>query len=243
MSKKTLFCVSDIHGFYDEFNKALYDAGYEDDNENHYLIVLGDCFDRGNKPIEVMTALHNKPRTILVRGNHEDLFLDMCSRGYPCFHDYSNGTWDTFCKIRHTITNPEVSAMSVYFEVHPFLESMVDYFETKNYVFVHGWIPCEEDNGVYYPLDWRRSDIEEWEKARWLNPFKLSKTEVIVPGKKIVCGHWHCSTGWAEEFGLSEYGTDAKWDPYHSEHFIAIDACTALTHKVNVLVLEDEFLS
>jgi hypothetical protein len=63
-----------------------------------------------------------------------------------------------------------------------------------------------------------------------------------LPDKTVVFGHWHCSTGWAKAEGCSEFDEDAKFEPYYGDGFIAIDACTAHSGKVNVLVLEDEFL-
>ena len=41
------FVVSDIHGFYDIFIDALDKAGFDKNNEEHYLICCGDYFDRG----------------------------------------------------------------------------------------------------------------------------------------------------------------------------------------------------
>jgi hypothetical protein len=58
----------------------------------------------------------------------------------------------------------------------------------------------------------------------------------------VVFGHWHCSTGWARAEGFSEFGPDAKFEPYYGDGFIIIDACTAHSGKCNVVVLEDEFL-
>jgi hypothetical protein len=78
----------------------------------------------------------------------------------------------------------------------------------------------------------------------WGNPFAMAERG-LLPDKIIVFGHWHCSTGWAKEEGLSEFGDDAKWDIYRNEDkkIIGIDRCTAHTGKVNVLVIEDNFLS
>ena len=65
--------MSDIHGFYNEMQKALDEAGFDPKNENHWLITCGDNFDRGPYPVEVMRYLRTLPRKILVRGNHEEL--------------------------------------------------------------------------------------------------------------------------------------------------------------------------
>ena len=75
-----LFCVSDIHGFYDEFNQALDDAGFDPWNSEHWLIVCGDVWDRGSQPVEVMRYLNGLPRKILIKGNHESLLQDLCDK-------------------------------------------------------------------------------------------------------------------------------------------------------------------
>ena len=49
-----LFCVSDIHGYFDEFKAALDAVGFDSANESHWLIGCGDYFDRGRQPLAVM---------------------------------------------------------------------------------------------------------------------------------------------------------------------------------------------
>ena len=87
-----LFCVSDIHGYFDEFKAALDTAGFDSDNESHWLIGCGDYFDRGRQPLEVMDYLKKLPRKILIRGNHEDLLEQCYSRRMAFSHDIHNGT-------------------------------------------------------------------------------------------------------------------------------------------------------
>ena len=87
-----LFCISDVHGFYDEMIKTLNDAGFEPDNPNHLLIGLGDYIDRGRKPLEVVRYLNNLPYKVLIRGNHEDLLQSMIRRNKNNSTDLSNGT-------------------------------------------------------------------------------------------------------------------------------------------------------
>ena len=58
--------------------------------------------------------------------------------------------------------------------------------------------------------------------------------------KTILCGHWHCSYGHATyERKGSEFGPDADFSPYSGPGVIALDACTAHSGKVNIVVLED----
>ena len=248
--KQRFVVVSDIHGFYDEFMEALKEVNFNQDQD--FLVVLGDCFDRGPKPGEVMSYLMSLPRKILVRGNHEDLLLECINRGYGLSHDFSNGTVQTILDLAPNAQPFHVACAVADERVKDFIGSMVNYFETKNYIFVHSWVPlnCDDDMPPYYVLnrkfskmeDWREANDVEWEDARWGNPFSLAK-QGLLPDKTLVMGHWHCSTGWAKLEGRSEFGEDAKFEPFYGNGFIAIDGCVAHTHKVNVLVLEDELIS
>ena len=94
---KTYFVVSDIHGFYTPLLSALEDAGYDKNDSNHILIVLGDIFDRGKEPLEVYHFLRSIPsnRIVLVKGNHEYLLEELIDRKMPYNHDFHNGTYQT----------------------------------------------------------------------------------------------------------------------------------------------------
>lgn len=260
-----LFCVSDIHGFYDELINALNKAGFDQNNPNHWLISCGDNFDRGEKPIEVMQYLTSLPRKILVKGNHESLLQDFCERGYPYTHDYSNGTYDTVCKLGGEDLGKGIEECCIVAETitKNFIYSMVPYFETNNYIFVHGWIPlkCNDNLPSYYTRnrkfefdpDWRNAHYSAWEQARWLNGIDMARKGFVEPEKTIICGHWHCSYGHyidalkdalANDTDLKteEFGKTAIWEPYYGNGVIAIDRCTAYTGEVNILVVEDDFL-
>lgn len=247
------FVVSDIHSYYDEMIKALDDAGFDENDEEHWLIGCGDYFDRGSKPLETMKYLHNLPRKILIRGNHEDLLEELCDRCWYYEHDISNGTVGTVTKLGRLdkYNDFDEACIGTKNRVKPFLGQMVNYFETKNYIFVHSWIPLiSNDDRIYYYIrdrkfefnpNWRETTDEEWAQARWGNPFMFAEQR-LLPDKTIIFGHWHCSTGWAKNENLSEFGNDAKFEPFFGDGFIAIDACTAHSDKVNILVIEDEFL-
>ena len=250
---KKFFIISDCHGFYDEMKMALDKAGFDPNNEEHWLIGCGDYFDRGPNPTEVMRYLRSLPRKILVKGNHEQLLVECCRRGSPGMHDYHNGTYATICEIgdeKMGCSFDECCDITLS-RTRLFLGSMVNYFETKNYVFVHSWIPLTSKDNLpaYYSKNrqfefnpgWRMASAQEWEDAMWGNPFDMAETG-LLPDKTVVFGHWHCSTGWAKAEGRSEFGDDAKFEPYYGDGFISIDACTAHSGQVNVLVLEDDFM-
>ena len=249
------FVVSDIHGFYDEMIEALDNAGFDKNNEEHWLITCGDHWDRGPKPYRVMTYLKKLCRWIGIRGNHEQLFEECCNRGYFGQHDIHNGTFETICELGGANEGRSFDECCIVSEqkAKMFFKKMKNYFETKNYVFVHGFIPVECNRGLprnYKPHlkyskkeDWRYAHQSEWDDAMWLNGM-----EMVMDGfgieKTIVCGHFHASWGHAiQDKTFNEFGDGADFSPfYYNNELIAIDACTAHTGKVNVLVLEDDFV-
>ena len=94
------YVVSDIHGFYSTFRSALTASGFFDDIEPHKLVLLGDLFDRGHEAMELQNfvlELMDKDEVVLVRGNHEDLFVDLVTidGGVAYKHHKHNGTYDT----------------------------------------------------------------------------------------------------------------------------------------------------
>lgn len=244
------FVTSDIHSFYTELIDALNQAGFDENNEEHWLIVCGDCFDRGPDSAKVLKYLQNLPRKVLVKGNHEQLLVDCCERGWPMSHDVSNGTMRT---ISHLGYGDELEDMCKYtlIKIRPFLDGMVNYFETKNYIFVHSWIPTihkyewPEHHTYSFEFDpnWRQASQTEWNNAMWGNPFEKSFEGLNQTGKTIVFGHWHCSAGHRMLGHCNdEFDGYAIWEPCYADGIIGIDRCTAYTGETNVIVLEDEFL-
>ena len=237
--------------FYDEMKLALDKAGFDPNNEDHWIITCGDHFDRGPKPLEVMKFLKELPRKILILGNHEELLMDCIYRGEYFSHDISNGTANTIVELAPNTITFEEACTTAYGKVKDFIDSMVDYFETKNYIFVHSWIPLISKDGLpaYYTKnrqfefkdDWRKASAKEWQDARWGNPFKLAE-QGFLPDKTIVFGHWATEHKWAEVEGRPDFDENAKFEPHYGDGYIGIDGTTAYSKKVNVLVIEDEFL-
>lgn len=101
-SNLELFVFGDIHGHLKELERDLQDAGYDEDNSNHLLIVLGDNFDRGTESKEVFLKfkkLTSEGKAIVLHGNHEDFIIDFLE-GKDCMfnfkHNGFNKTLDSF---------------------------------------------------------------------------------------------------------------------------------------------------
>lgn len=132
---------------------ALEKAGFFSDTTPHKLIMLGDLFDRGHEAKQLQQFIleqMEQDKIILIRGNHEDLFVELVTTdaGMPYSYHKSNGTYDTalqltgfdpvMASIRHYDFADAAKDTPFYKEIIP---AMLDYFETEHYVFTHGWIP------------------------------------------------------------------------------------------------------
>lgn len=255
------YVVADVHGFYTELITALKEKGFFEDKEPRKLVVCGDLFDRGTEALRLqkfIVDLLDKDEVVLIRGNHEDLVLEYVRHIYRWMtpevldtHHYRNGTVETTLQLtgmdlKQAYDFPEKCYKKM--QETPFFQriipAMVDYFETKRYVFTHGWIPCEavgfRPSTYKYKKNWRAADKSAWELARWYNGMAAAQQGVIEPCKTIVCGHWNCSYGHAVIEGKgTERGDKADFSPYYGKGIIAIDGCTVCSKKVNCIVIED----
>ncbi len=201
------YVISDVHGYYTQMKSALEKAGFFSDTTPHKLIMLGDLFDRGHEAKQLQQFIleqMEQDKIILIRGNHEDLFVELVTTdaGMPYSYHKSNGTYDTalqltgfdpvMASIRHYDFADAAKDTPFYKEIIP---AMLDYFETEHYVFTHGWIPSipNRDKSYGYISSWREADREQWNQARWFNGMDAAQT--ADENKTIVCGHWHTSYG------------------------------------------------
>jgi len=261
---KKYFVASDIHSFYTPFIKELNKTGFDLNNEEHILIICGDLFDRGSESLKLYEFIKSLPkeRRILIRGNHEYLFIDSLSKEIPDYYDHTNGTVRTL----NDLTNNKYSNWydmvldKKLAKIKKWIlsDEWIDYYETNNYIFTHAFIPLSinpksyskhmynvDVNFLEYNENWRESTPKEFEKATWGCPWKLAKAGLNKTGKIIVCGHWHTA-----DFFNNLKNLKKKYDLYESNpifvskkyKLIGLDACTAATNKINVLVLEENEL-
>ena len=123
-----------------------------------------------------------------------------------------------------------------YVELTRYMNSLVDYFEFKDkndntIVCCHGWLP----------ENYKDKNCKDFEEYSWINGMAYWKNGHNFKDKTIICGHWHCSFGNSKYHGKgSEFGEDACFEPFRDLGIIALDACTTLTKKVNVVIIEGE---
>lgn len=252
-----LFVTSDLHSFFTPFKEALDSSGFDAKNKDHWLIVCGDCFDRGPESRKLLNFLMCLERKIIIKGNHEILLKECCERQYVSTYDSTNGTKKTIQDLgKISIDTPfDICCENTWNRLRGYNNILKNYFETENYIFVHSWIPVVSTINpktkfpFVYLENWRRASNIAWEEAMWLNPFVLAKAGLNKTGKTLVFGHWHCSAGHklnSYKYKLnSDFNTPTWWTPYQNKRqgIIGLDRCTAYTKKVNIVVLEDNFLN
>ncbi|MBE6727965.1 MAG: hypothetical protein E7562_04895 [Ruminococcaceae bacterium] len=244
--KKKLFVVSDIHGYCTLLKNELDKVGFDRNNEDHLLICCGDYFDRGPENLQVLKFIELVKNKVILRGNHEDMLLEIFDTGRIKDHNYINGTVETLVEffgkyaIDTTLNEIDFSGKSrILDRVSDFIYETADFFETKNYVFTHGWLPTVINEGKpCIDKNWRNASREKWLKARWTKWTDMYENCDRLADKTIVCGH-------VPSFYASKF--DKSRDKYNSDVFYGkgiyvVDAGTFTSANINVLALEDELL-
>lgn len=264
MNKK-IFAISDIHGFYNETICALNDAGYDENNENHLLIVLGDIFDRGEQSLQIYEWLYKltqENKAIVLRGNHDFFFMNFLEGDKNPFDYVRNGLRETIADFWHRTAPFESWCMldegcdvnqdnytkwvdicrkdinEEFPELLSWLKSLPNYIETKKYIFTHGSIDTEANDWHYPTKSFHYFD--GWEACHWDDGSFFGKS-ICNTDKTVVIGHF----GTSHLRKMYDIHDDT---PKHDilirddERIIALDATTIVSKKVNVLVIEDEII-
>ena len=127
------------------------------------------------------------------------------------------------------------------------------YYETKDKVFVHSFVPFKVrpgyefmKNDFYQPPiefcdynpDWREvKDDAAWQSAAWGCPWQQFRAGLFKEDKTLVCGHWHTSDFF---YQLDDVYKKTADSPIYNNHgLIGLDACTALSKRINLFIFDD----
>ncbi len=222
-----IFAISDIHGCYDEL-MALYKQ-LPINPKKDQLIILGDHIDRGPKSKQVVNQLikwkKKYPHWQFLYGNHEDLMLDALVYGGRVYGSFDlwfqQGGKETFLSyVPKNLTEYHKSIVQVK-DVIPvehleFLMQLPRYYETDDYIFVHGGIKPGKTPEETDPQDliWIR---DEFIYANW------------DWGKKVIYGH-------------TADNHTGEFEPLVQENKIGIDTavCYSAFNKLTAIELPSE---
>lgn len=193
-----LIAIGDIHGCATALDLILEAI---EPQPGDTIVTLGDYVDRGPDSkgvIDRLIALQSTCQLVALQGNHEEMMLDVVTGKQPHHRWLQYGgvdTLDSYGFMGNLDVIPD--------EHHAFFESMVDFHETENHLFVHAnYLPDsplgEQD---IYTLRWQ----------------KLSES---IPGphcsgKRAVLGHTHDRGGEIFDLGhmvcIDTYCYGGRW--------------------------------
>lgn len=232
------FIVSDVHSNWEALMTPLKEAGYEEENPNHTLIVAGDLFDRGEDSLRIYQWIKKHPRVILIRGNHETLFRHLVRVQCPSYVDYPNGTMKTAYDLTAGTKQQTANFLEskILQEVAFWIQTtFVDYVEFDKYIIVHSSYPQVED--------YHNASSKEWDESTWVNPFITRRT--IKPEKTAIVGHWGVADAWSKKLhknldyeNLSPEFQQIYVDP--DINVIGLDNTTICTNRCLVYTIETD---
>ena len=205
-----IYCMSDIHGFLEEFEAALdlvIEHLYEADTK---LVLLGDYVHGGYDDRGVLDKImglqkrHGEDKVIALMGNHEDFILE----GYSTI-DYQD----------NVVTIGEGSDDDKYVY---WMKTLPLYYVEGNTIFVHAGI--DEDAGEFW--EWGTGDHIFTAKY----PAETGKIQDLE--MKVVAGH----IGTAEISGDPRYH-DIYFD---GESHYYIDGTVSESGRIPVLMVDTE---
>jgi len=258
-----IFAISDVHGEYDAMINSLKNAGFDENNENHLLISLGDAFDRGEDSVKVyeyLKKLSDNGKAIVLKGNHTKFFIEYldgtsispfnwrCNGTNKTLDDFSHRTsaFQSWCILEDKeptydnfvnwlkITRNEIN--QEYPELLPWLKERPYYFETQNYIFTHGAVDTKVD-------DWHKPHCYRYNLIDWdalsFDDGSFFGNEIGNTDKIVVIGHFH-TRALREKYNIDDKKDKDDILIRDDKKIVAIDTCTNLTKRVNVFVIDDK---
>lgn len=248
------FVFADPHGDYQALLTTITEMGYDAANPQHQLIGCGDYFGRAAQSNsdciniwKYLTSTHHVNKPICIRGNHESILIDAIERRQLTETDIYNGEHNTFASFLWRYPNQikcdfylQFDAAKTMMDVgfYDWLKSLPWYFETKHYIFTHGFVPM-----MYFTRDIELDDFGdlEWGQASWANtPDSIRTFDLMKVGmrKTIVFGHWRAKS-LNEKFAHKWEEKDSEIYVDEERKLIGLDVTTVLSHKVGSIVIDD----
>lgn len=170
--------IGDIHGCLAAFDSLL---AAIDPTPDDTIVTLGDYVDRGPNSkgvIDRLLELEQKVKLVALRGNHEDMLLEVLSGTIPPYSWLNHGgvdTMDSYGFVGNLNCIPK--------EHLDFFDRLPSYFENESHFCVHANYDEE------LSLDDQPLDLLRWTKISQRLPGPH------VSGKKAVVGHTHDRDG------------------------------------------------
>lgn len=230
------YAVADLHGKYDLWLK-IKDYLHKEEK----LICLGDCIDRGPNGIKIVNEMQQRPNTIYLKGNHEDMaaaaIYDLNGvynhRGGDGSLWFYNGGYVTYKELDSLPTNKQLE-YAYFFNNLPLMYEYVNAFGEKVILTHAGFTPGKEQD-----LLWDRSSFHTvWPKDKKYKDIKIIHGHTPVQ-------YLEFNSGYNGNVFISNIDIDEafdRWEPhaiwYCGGHKCDIDLGTAASNKAMLLNLD-----
>lgn len=173
-----IFAIGDVHGCLEKLRKLAEKLAI--DEEKDTLVFVGDYIDRGDSSREVVDyviGLRGRIKNVIcLMGNHEQMFLNYLEGADEEMYLYNGGRATLFSYGISYKSEPRERKAAVSPDHLLFFQSLLPYYETEDYIFVHA--------GLLPGLRLDKQDIHDllWIRREFIN----SDYDF---GKKVVFGH------------------------------------------------------
>lgn len=136
-----ILAISDIHGDDKKFKKLLDKVNYDPTNDQ--LILVGDYVDRGPNAKGVINMVMDlkEKGAIVLSGNHDEMMVAAANNEERAWERWERkGALFTLQSYDPTIEDMRIPEDETFHEHVAFLKTLDYYYETDDYIFVHGGV-------------------------------------------------------------------------------------------------------
>jgi len=172
-----IFAIGDIHGCLDKLRTMMKRIRIDDEKDT--LVFVGDYIDRGPDPkgvVDFVLSLKKKLKNVIcLLGNHEQVFLNFFFHHIDADLFYFNGGDTTVASygLAETAEGKKINVPENHLE---FFKSLLPYYETEDYIFVHA--------GLRPGISLEKQNIDD---LTWIRYEFIRSTHDF--GKIVVFGH------------------------------------------------------
>ena len=183
------YCVSDIHGCFDEFMELLDKIDFKAADTMYFL---GDAIDRGPEPIKCLQFIMKTTNIHMLMGNHEQLMLDALTHEDEAFRGAIDELWRDYNGGDVTYEQYKALQENAQIAILEFISNLnyiaLTKTRSRKYFLVHAGLNCQERlPGEHTITTVKRQKSDYPEDMLWIrNEFFLNKG---LPSYTIVFGH------------------------------------------------------
>lgn len=249
-----LYCISDIHGSYEAFSRAINFLRNEKnvDFSVDKLVLLGDYVDRGPQSREVLEKIikmrqeYGKSQIIALLGNHEVMFKNWLKNSYDYLSLHNGGLetilsfiGDYFCLDGKNLVYDGVGHLfnALYQDK---TKDVVGYIyqncsDILDFLFNELELYYEDGNTLFVHAGFDETPGKHWSESSesdivWMYPAQYGYTPW---NKRIVAGHIM-----TRELHRSTVPKEKVNGIYRNKDHIYIDGAAIITGKVNILMVD-----